>query len=101
MQVLIPLEEPIQPWVSKTPKNTQEANSQSEHIKKCIIVHQNGSPTSMVNAIHQFRRGTTAMIYQMALLHAEVQGLCAANQALSKRRRAKKNMRTTWRPPYH
>tara|TARA_Y100000815_G_C13314319_1_gene489808 strand:+ start:263 stop:1768 length:1506 start_codon:yes stop_codon:yes gene_type:complete len=79
-----------QPWVSKTPQNAQEANSQSEHIKNRISIHQNSSPTSMLAAVDHFAKGATAMMHQVALLRAEVSSLRTANEALSKRRRAKK-----------
>ena len=48
----------------------------------------NSSPT--IAAINQFTKGATAMMYQMALLRTEVHVLQEANEALSKRRRAKK-----------
>ena len=48
----------------------------------------NSSPT--IAAINQFRKGTTAIIHQMALLRTENGVLREANEALSKRRRAKK-----------
>src|SRR5437667_2314870 len=48
----------------------------------------NSSPT--IAAINQFTKGATAMIHQMALLRTENKVLREANEALSKRRRAKK-----------
>ncbi len=48
----------------------------------------NSSPT--IAAINQFIKGVTAIMYQMALLRTENQVLREANEALSKRRRAKK-----------
>jgi hypothetical protein len=78
------------PWVSKTPQNPQEASSQSELIKTRVSNHQNSSPTAMLNAIDQFTKGTKAIMYQVALLRSEVSSLHKANEALSKRRRAKK-----------
>ena len=77
-------------WVSKTPQNPLEANSQSELIKTRISNHQNSSPTSMLNAVDQFTKGAKAMMHQVALLRAENSSLRKANEALSKRRRAKK-----------
>jgi hypothetical protein len=77
-------------WTSKTPQNPQEATSQSELIKTRISNHQNSSPTSMLNAIDQFTKGTKAIMHQVALLHTEVSSLRKANEALSKRRRAKR-----------
>ena len=44
----------------------------------------------MLDAIDQFTKGTTAIMHQVALLRTEVSSLRKANEALSKRRRAKK-----------
>ena len=79
-----------QPWVSKTRQNAYEATSQSEHIKNRISAHQNSSPTSTLAALDQFAKGATAIMHRVALLQAETSALRKANEALSKRRRAKK-----------
>ncbi len=79
------------PWVSKTPQNPLEADSQTGLIKTRISNHQSSSPTSMRNAIDQFAKGTKAMMDEVALLRAEISTLRKANEALSKRRRAKKS----------
>jgi hypothetical protein len=44
----------------------------------------------MLAAVDQLTKGTTAVIYQVALLRAENASLRRANEALSKRRRAKR-----------
>lgn len=44
----------------------------------------------MFNAINQLAKGTKAMMHEVALLRAENSSLRKANEALSKRRRAKK-----------
>lgn len=85
------LPEERQPWVLKTPQTAYEASAQSEHIKTRISAHQNSSPTSMIAAVNQLTRGTTAIMHQVALLRTEVRDLRTANEALSKRRRAKKS----------
>jgi hypothetical protein len=79
-----------QPWVFQTPHNPREANSQSTLIKTRIANHQNSSPTSMLAAVDQLTKGTMAVMHQVALLRAENSSLRKANEALSKRRRAKK-----------
>ena len=79
-----------QPWVFQTPHNPREANSQSTLIKTRIANHQNSSPTSMLAAVDQLTKGTTAVMHQVALLRAENASLRKANEALSKRRRAKR-----------
>ncbi|RKK06667.1 hypothetical protein BFJ65_g18565 [Fusarium oxysporum f. sp. cepae] len=78
------------PWIPKTPQNPLEANSQSELIKTRISNHQNSSPMSMINAVDQFAKGAKAIMHRVALLEAEVSSLRKANEALSKRRRAKR-----------
>ena len=77
-------------WVSKTPQNPLEADSQTSLIKTRISNHQNSSPTSMLTAIDHFAKGAKAMMHQVALLRTEVSSLRKANEELSKRRRAKK-----------
>ena len=79
----------LPPWESKTPQNPTEATSQTDLIKRRISTHQNSSPTSMLYAVDQLAKGTTAIMHQMVLLRTEVEGLRMANEALSKRRRAK------------
>ncbi len=44
----------------------------------------------MLTAIDQFAKGIMAVMYEVALLRSEVSSLCKANEALSKRRRAKR-----------
>jgi hypothetical protein len=78
------------PWVSKTPQNPLEADSQTGLIKTRISNHQNSSPTPMLDAVDQFAKGAKAMMHEVAILRAEVSTLRKANEALSKRRRARK-----------
>jgi hypothetical protein len=78
------------PWVSRTPQNPIEADSQTGLIKTRITNHQNSSPTPMLDAVDQFAKGAKAMMHEVALLRAENSTLRKANEALSKRRRAKK-----------
>jgi hypothetical protein len=79
-----------QPWVFQTPHNPWEAESQSTLIKTRIANHQNSSPTSMLAAVDQLAKSTTVVMHQVSLLRAENASLRKANEALSKRRRAKK-----------
>ncbi len=79
-----------QPWVSQTLSNPTEALSQTAFIKNRISQHQNSSLTLIYEAINQFIKGASKIIYQLVLLKAENQSLQQANEALSKRRRAKK-----------
>jgi hypothetical protein len=79
-----------QPWVFQTPHNPREAESQSTLIKARIANHQNSSPTSMLAAVDQLAKGTLAVMHRVAILESEVSSLRKANEALSKRRRAKR-----------
>lgn len=78
------------PWVSQTPHNPNEAVSQSEHVQKRISNHQGSSPTSMFSAVKQLAKGTELIAHEMTLLRDEVRTLRQANEALAKRRRAKR-----------
>jgi hypothetical protein len=84
---------PISPdaWVSQTPHNPVEAVSQSIFIKNRIRGHQGSSPTPILVAVDQLAKGTQALAYSVTLLSDEVRNLQKANQALAKRRRAKKS----------
>jgi len=59
-------------------------------IKTCIANYQNSSPTSMLTTIDQLAKGIMAVMHEVALLWSEVSSLRKANEALSKRRRAKR-----------
>ena len=78
------------PWVSQTPSNPTEALSQSTLVRNRIARHQGSSPTPLFETVAALAKGTERMAYEMTLLSAEVRSLRAANEALSKRRRAKK-----------
>lgn len=79
-----------QPWVSQTPQTAVEALSQSTLIKDRVARHQGSSPTSILNSVDQLAKATVAMSHQLTLLNGEVKALREANQAISKRRRAKR-----------
>ena len=80
-----------QPWTSQTPNNTLQATSQSSFIKDRVTRHQGSSPTSILDAIDQFTKGTSKVMVKLALLDAEVKELRKANEILSKRRQRKKS----------
>lgn len=77
-------------WVSKTPRNTLEAASQSTLIKSRIASHQGISPTPTLDAVDQFTKGAKAIMHEVTLLRAENSTLRNANDCLSKRRSARK-----------
>jgi hypothetical protein len=68
-----------------------QATSQSSFIKDRVMQHQDSSPTSILDAIDQFSKGTSKVMHQLALLQAEVRDLRKANETLSKRRNRKKS----------
>jgi DDE superfamily endonuclease/helix-turn-helix, Psq domain len=77
-------------WVSQTPKNPTEALSQTTLVKDRIARHQGSSPTPIFQTVAALAKGTERLAHEVTLLSAEVRTLRAANEALSKRRRAKK-----------
>ena len=77
-------------WTSQTPKNPTEALSQSKFVATRIAKHQGSSPTRIFEAASQMAKGLTTMAHSVTLLTTENRSLRKANEALSKRRRAKK-----------
>lgn len=77
-------------WESKTPQNSKEAISQSTLVRNQILRHQGSSPTHIFSAVKQLASGIEQMAHTMTLLQKEASDLRRANEALSKRRRAKK-----------
>jgi len=78
------------PWVSQTPHNPREALLQTDYVKSKITSHQGSSPTMIFNAVGQMAKGMETLAHTVTLLSAEIDTLRKANEALSKRRRAKK-----------
>ncbi|KFY15625.1 hypothetical protein V492_01867 [Pseudogymnoascus sp. VKM F-4246] len=77
-------------WTSKTPQTIRELNFQTEHIKNCIIQHQNSSPTSINDAVSCLVKGAEMMMHSAVLLKAEVKALQAANEQKKRRERKRK-----------
>jgi hypothetical protein len=77
-------------WTSQTPSNPTQATSQGSFIKERVARHQGSSPTTILDTIDSLSKGTSKVIYQLALLRAENQQLRKANKTLSKRRRRTK-----------
>lgn len=77
-------------WVSQTPHTAAEALSQSAHVQTRIANHQGSSPTTIFSAATQLAKGAEAFAHLVTLLKEENQTLRKANEALSKRRRAKR-----------
>ena len=81
---------PAAPWVSQTPQNPTEALSQSTLVKGRIARHQGSSPTPIFATVTALAKGTERLAHELTLANAEIRTLREANQALSKRHRAKK-----------
>jgi DDE superfamily endonuclease/Tc5 transposase DNA-binding domain/helix-turn-helix, Psq domain len=78
------------PWTSLTPHNPTQTTSQTSFIKERVTRHQGSSPTAILDAVESLSKGTSKVMYQLALLRAENQQLRKANETLSKRRRRTK-----------
>jgi hypothetical protein len=85
-----PLLPEADPWVSQTPHGPAEAVSQSEFVQNRIRIHQGSSPTTMFSAVKQLAKGTELIAQRMVLMEDELRTLRKANEALAKRRRAKR-----------
>ncbi|CVL09140.1 related to transposase [Fusarium mangiferae] len=78
------------PWISQTPKTATEALSQSTLIKDRVSKHQGSSPTPILASVDQLAKATVSINHRLTLLTGEIKALREANEALSKRRRAKR-----------
>jgi hypothetical protein len=78
--------------VSQTPHNPTDALQQSTLVKNRIVSHQGSSPTQLFSTINALAKGIEILAHENTLLTAEIRTLRKANEALSKRRRAKKTL---------
>lgn len=78
------------PWISQTSRNPTDALSQTTLVKNRIERHQGISPTPIFETVAALAKGTEILAHEVTLLSAGLQTLRQANEALSKRRRAKK-----------
>jgi hypothetical protein len=85
-----PLSADADPWVSQTPRNPTDALSQTTLVKNHIARHQGSSPTPLFATVTALAKGTELLAHELTLANAEIRTLRQANQALSKRRRAKR-----------
>jgi hypothetical protein len=77
-------------WESRTPSNAVELGSQSALIRNRIQLHQNSSPTAILDSLDSLSKGATIMMHQATLLRDTVASLQKANEAATKRRARKK-----------
>jgi hypothetical protein len=75
----------------QTPYNPTEALSQTTLVRDHIACYQESSPTSLFQTITLLAKGTERLAYELTLINTKLYILQAANKALSKRCRAKKN----------
>ena len=85
-----PLSADTDPWISQTPHNLTDALSQTTLVKNHIARHQGSSPTPIFETVAALAKGTELLAHELTLVHAKVRTLRKANEALSKRCRAKK-----------
>ena len=85
-----PLSADTDPWISQTPHNLTDALSQTTLVKNHIARHQGSSPTPIFETVAALAKGIELLAHELTLVHAKVRTLRKANEALSKRRRAKK-----------
>lgn len=62
-------------WESKTPSNALELGSQSALICKRIQMHQNSSPTAILDLLDSLSKGAAIMMHQVTLLQDTVTSL--------------------------
>ena len=79
------------PWASQTPRNPADALLQTTLVKNRIAKHQGSSLSPIFETVAALAKGTEILAHQNTLLAAENHILRLANEALSKRRRAKKS----------
>jgi hypothetical protein len=77
-------------WVPKTPNTVREVKSQSEYLERRIRGHKSSSPESIIEASKSLAKAATRIYHKVTLLSAENRELRQANEALSRRRRAKR-----------
>ena len=63
------------PWESRTPSNAVELGSQSALIRNRIQLHQNSSPTALLDSLDSLSKGATIMMHQATLLRNTVTSL--------------------------
>lgn len=80
------------PWVSQTPRNPTDALSQSTLVKTVWHVIKVARQHRFFTTIKALAKGTELLAHENTLLAAEVRTLRKANEALCKRRRAKKTL---------
>ena len=77
-------------WQARTPSNTRELEAQSTLIRDRVQRHQGSSPTSIIIAINQLKKGAKVVMLSAELMRDRIASLEKANEAATKRRQRKK-----------
>ena len=77
-------------WELKTPSNARELEAQTTLIYNRIQRHKSSSPTSIITAINQLKKGAEVMLHSAILLKGRIASLKKANKAAIKRKQRKK-----------
>ncbi|KAB2098612.1 hypothetical protein AG0111_0g13157 [Alternaria gaisen] len=77
-------------WQARTPSNTRELEAQSTLIRDRVQRHQGSSPTSIIAAINQLKKGAEIMMLSAELMRDRIASLEKANEAATKRKQRKK-----------
>ena len=80
-------------WQARTPSNARELEAQSTLIRNRVQRHQDSSPTSIIAAIDQLKKGAQVMILSAKLIRDRIASLKQANKiVLDCRQRKKKRI---------
>ena len=77
-------------WISKTLHNATEALSQAKFVKNKIVCHQGSSPIPILNASIQTVKELEVITHNLSLVHARIDTLEEALEAVSKCKKAKR-----------
>jgi hypothetical protein len=84
----VALAEPL--WEVRTPSNIHELKARSTWIDHRVRRHKSSSPTPILEAINQLKKGAEVMMLSAELMRDRIASLERANEAASKRKRRKK-----------
>ena len=79
------------PWLSQTPSNTLELESQSTLVEQRIQKHIDSPPSSMVVAFEKLAKGVATIAHKLALVQKRNAELEATDEAATQRNRTKES----------
>ena len=77
-------------WQTRTPSNKRELEVQSILTRHRVQRHQDSSPSPIIPAIDQFKKGAQVMTLSAELTRNQITSLEKANKAATKRRQRKR-----------